>query len=82
MSDNAKPASAGTSATAGSAGWEWHPRDWGFWPLVNWVRRMAGKGEIGDVVYSIHFDKPLVLQPGESMTLTMPLPNEKAEGFR
>ena len=68
-------ASEGTSASPCSAGWEWRPRDWALWPLVNWVRRIIGQPAIGDTVYAIHFAQPIVLQPGESMTVSIPLPN-------
>jgi hypothetical protein len=68
-------ASEGTSESHCSAGWEWRARDYGLWPMVNLARRLIGKPEIGDTVYAIHFDQPLVLQPGESATIRIPLPN-------
>lgn len=82
--DNAKQdqgaASEGTSESPCSAGWEWRPRDLALWPLVNWVRRMIGKPAIGDIVYAIHFAQPITLQPGESMTVNISLPNASNEG--
>ena len=65
-----------------SAGVEWRPRDWALWPLVNWVRRIIGQPAIGDTVYAIHFAQPIVLQPGESMTVRIPLPNDQVDRTR
>lgn len=58
------------------------PRNDGIYKLINFTRRLFNKKQIMTTVISHTFDKPIVLEPGESKNfrITIPLKREDDNG--